>query len=426
MKSFSFVHAADLHLDSQFRGVSEGMPSEIKGILRDSTFKAFQNIVDFCIEKNVDALLIAGDIFDSANRSFKAQWEFKKGINKLASKKIKSFICHGNHDPLDGWEGRIEFPEEYCFKFGDVPSSYSLFDKNEPDVKIHGYSYPTREIRKNIIPQFGKLVKGGFNIGLIHANVDNDPKHDPYAPCSSKDLVNTGYDYWALGHVHTRKIVRDHKPFIVYPGNTQGRHVNEPGPRGIIYVNVDEMGEIDTEFVSIDIIRFESIEITCEKIESINQLESEIKHRFGKTLQNAKKRHVIVELKLIGSTVIDEDLKKPDFELPFKENINEEFGSQSPFLWCANVKIATTAMYNRDELINRDDFIGELVRLNDKIRTDDREFESFLQDCNDIYAKGSMKNYLNSIDEMDKSVLYELILESEQHYLPKLLEDELL
>lgn len=426
MKSFSFVHAADLHLDSQFRGVSEGMPSEIKCILRDSTFKAFQNIVDFCIEKNVDALLIAGDIFDSANRSFKAQWEFKKGINKLALKKIKSFICHGNHDPLDGWEGRIEFPEEYCFKFGDVPSSYPLFDKNEPDVKIHGYSYPTREIRKNIIPQFGELVKGGFNIGLIHANVDNDPKHDPYAPCSSKDLVNTGYDYWALGHVHTRNIVRDHKPFIVYPGNTQGRHVNEPGPRGIIYVNVDEMGEIDTEFVSMDIIRFESIEFTCEKIESINQLESEIKDRFDKTLQNAKKRHVIVELKLIGSTVIDEDLKKPDFELQFKEIINEELGRQSPFLWCANIKIATTALYNRDELINRDDFIGELVRLNDKIRTDDREFESFLQDCNDIYAKGSMKNYLNSIEEMDKSILYELILESEQHYLPKLLEDELL
>ena len=92
---------------------------------------------------------------------------------------------------------------------------------------------------------------------MLHANVGGHPDHDSYAPCSVADLAATGLDYWALGHVHTRQVLQGEDPAVVYPGNPQGRHPGETGPRGVYLVEVDDRGGIGLDFRPTDVVRWE-------------------------------------------------------------------------------------------------------------------------------------------------------------------------
>ena len=116
MTRLKFVHTADLHLDSPFGGLRSIAP-EIAETLYQATFNAYNNIIDLCIQEQVDALLIAGDVFDGADRSLKAQRKFVDGLNRLDGAKIRSFVFHGNHEPLNGGDAQVQFPRR-CHRFG--------------------------------------------------------------------------------------------------------------------------------------------------------------------------------------------------------------------------------------------------------------------------------------------------------------------
>ena len=117
MTKLRFIHTADLHLDSPFTGLKAAAPPNVADALYKATFEAYKSIIDLCIAERVDALLVAGDIYDSADRSLRAQRAFVDGLNRLDEEGIRAFICHGNHDPLDGWEARLTYPPN-CHRFG--------------------------------------------------------------------------------------------------------------------------------------------------------------------------------------------------------------------------------------------------------------------------------------------------------------------
>jgi len=230
MPIYRFVHAADLHLDSPFKGLKRVAPG-IAEVLRKSTFAAYDAIIALCITEKVDALLVAGDVFDSSDRSLAAQLRFVDGLRKLETAGIRSFVCHGNHDPLDAWQSQVSFPES-CHRFGPNVTSGELRPGDSKSPLVYGYSYPTREVRENVIPEFEKVIQTDrFSIGLLHANVGSDTGHESYAPCTVEDLNRLPIRYWALGHVHTRQEINLTDGLAVYPGNTQGRHANERGER---------------------------------------------------------------------------------------------------------------------------------------------------------------------------------------------------
>ena len=134
-------------------------------------------------------------MYDGADRSLRAQLKFVDGLKRLDEKGIRSFICHGNHDPLDGWEARLDLPPG-CVRFGTEVTAAPVFP-DEPDrATVYGISYPRGEIRENLSPLFRQAQSSvGFNIGLLHANVGGNPNHDSYAPCSVTDLMDNEIDY---------------------------------------------------------------------------------------------------------------------------------------------------------------------------------------------------------------------------------------
>ena len=205
-----FVHAADLHIDSPFSGIGD-VDVRVANRLREATYDAFQNLVELCLESHADFLVIAGDVYDGADRSVRAQLRFRDGLSRLAEKGIQTFVVHGNHDPLDGWPSSLAWPDGVHI-FGVDPEWKNIEKNGEVVAAVQGMSYPTRKVTDNLALKFCPPQSGSiFTIGLLHANVGANSAHPNYAPCTVEDLSTSGIDYWALGHVHTRqKIGRAH------------------------------------------------------------------------------------------------------------------------------------------------------------------------------------------------------------------------
>jgi exonuclease SbcD len=227
MTAMKFIHAADLHVDSPLRGLDgyEGAPVQR---LRGATRLALSALVDLAIERQVDFVILAGDIYDGNWTDFRTGLFFREQMLRLTREKIRVYVIKGNHDaesqitkqlpPVDG---------VHVFK----STSAETFTIDELGVAVHGRSFPNRAVPEDLVEHYPAPRDGMFNIGVLHTSLTGRTGHDPYAPTSVDVLCSKGYDYFALGHVHAREVVREADPRIVYPGNLQGRHAKETGPR---------------------------------------------------------------------------------------------------------------------------------------------------------------------------------------------------
>ena len=244
-----FNHAADLHLDSPFRGlISGGLPSDLEKKILDSTFTSFKNLVDDALFQNVDFVLLAGDLFDRNDQSLRSKIFLDQQLERLNQKHIPVFIIFGNHDFLQGGKDSLGFPDNTKV-FGPKPETKYLTLKSGQRVAIHGFSFNKQWITKPIIKDYPVADQSAdWNIGMLHGSADSVKSQDNYAPFTLSDLQSKNYDYWALGHIHKRQSL-DNKGLINYSGNTQGRHINETGKKG--YLLVESNGKsLSTSFHS--------------------------------------------------------------------------------------------------------------------------------------------------------------------------------
>ena len=417
-----FVHAADLHLDSPFRGIRSKTPDHVSDTLYRSTFDAYQAIIDLCINEEVDALLVAGDVYDGADRSLRAQLKFFEGLKQLSKAGIRSFVCHGNHDPLDGWEARLD-PPTGCSIFQDEVTGEPVFPTEPDRAMVYGISYPRREVHENLVPRFGDVPAGGFNIGLLHANVNYDPDHDPYAPCTIKDLEETSVDYWALGHIHTHRILRQEMPAIVYPGNPQGRHPRESGARGVYLVEVANTGKIDIRFRSVDVVRWETVEVDIGGLGTEQELFDAIEQKVFACQEEAEGRPVVFRLRLSGRGGLHRSLVHLDFVDDLLESLNDFWGGERPWLWCDSIRLATGTALDREQLLSREDFLGDLVRLSAELQGDPDYIAELPEVLRALYDRSVARPYLRDYRPSDNE-LRQLIAEAEKECLASLVGEE--
>ena len=177
---FSFIHCADIHLDSPLRGLEkyEGAPVER---LRDASRRAFENLVDFALERGVAFMLIAGDLFDGDWEDFGTGLYFNSQIARLRQAGIRVFVVHGNHDAMTSISRHLIWPENvHVFPSGNVETIHL----DEWKTAVHGISYEHRAESRNLASMFPERVVGAFNIGLLHTSLDGRAGHEPYAPCT--------------------------------------------------------------------------------------------------------------------------------------------------------------------------------------------------------------------------------------------------
>lgn len=394
--SLRFVHTADLHLDSPFSGLRSVAPDNVTSALRQATFDAYENIIDLCIDERVDALLVAGDVYDGVDRSLRAQLKFLDGLKRLDGAGIRSFVCHGNHDPLDGWEARLDLPSS-CVCFGDSVTGEPLLPEDPGRAAVYGISYPRRDVYENLSPRFRGLPRDGFSIGLLHASVGGNPDHDSYAPCSLSDLLNADIDYWALGHVHTRQILREEGPSIVYPGNPQGRHPNETGSRGAYLVDIDERGKVSLEFRATDAVRWQRGRLDIAGLDSEQKVLDSIFAAAESAFGEAEGRPVVLRITLEGRGEMNRWLRRLGTLDEIVERLNEEYADISPWLWCERIQLETSSVVNREQVIHREDFVGDLARLSRDLSQSPGDLEELRESLRELYETARARRYLRNL-----------------------------
>lgn len=272
---FTFIHTADLHLDSPLRKLEqyEGAPVEA---LRGATRRALENLVALALERSVDFVLICGDLFDGGWKDYNTGLFFATRMAKLREAGIPVFLIAGNHDADSRITKTLQYPENVHQFSTDQPNTIPL---DALRVAIHGQGYANRSVTHDLTRDYPPPVPGCFNIGMLHTSATGREGHDTYAPCTVEDLAGKGYDYWALGHVHTREILHE-RPYIVYPGNIQGRHIRECDPKGCMVVSVDDHGEATLEFQPLDVIRWSRLEVdvsaASDGFEAINAVREDL------------------------------------------------------------------------------------------------------------------------------------------------------
>lgn len=398
-KLFSFIHTADLHLDSPFIGIYE-INQELRESLVNATFEAYDTIIDLCIEKEVDFLLIAGDVYDSANKSLYAQLKFIKGLDRLSNAGIQTIIAHGNHDPLNGWSATLNWPKDVHIMSGDTIDSIQLEKDETHVVTIIGTSYPAQHIWTNLAQKFPKRENNEvFTIGLLHCMVGSSTEHDPYAACTMQDLKDLDYDYWALGHIHVPSVINETNPVVVYSGNPQGRHIKEAGPRGCYLVTVDTKNEISKEFIETDTIRWYVEDISIEGMESEEDLILQIRECIDTILDGADGRSVICRFILTGRGPLHRTLTKEGIIDDILQYIREEENLGSQFVWVERLVNNTSMPIERSILLERKDFVGDIVRIVDEICQDEKSLESLKTSLGPLFKSAKGRKVIKDIDK---------------------------
>ena len=334
MSTIRFIHTADLHLDSPFKGMT-GLEAKHLTSVRESTFSAFKSLIDYAIETKPDFILIVGDIYDGENRSLRAQMKFHEGMKKLDDVGIPVFISHGNHDHLGGRWTRFDLPLNTHVFTEDVESVQLVV--NGQDIVIHGFSYKERHIRDRVIDRYPLAENHEIiHIGMLHGSLAGDETHAVYAPFTKSDLLAKQYDYWALGHIHLRQQLHDAPP-IVYPGNLQGRHRNEQGKKGFYEVELSKTGS-SLQFVAASAIVFGRLEVSCAEMSHANEWLSACSDALE--LFRQQNGAGIVELVM---TDIDSEAnilfdQSPEEE--WLEVLRDFVGDNEPYVWIQKISFA--------------------------------------------------------------------------------------
>jgi DNA repair exonuclease SbcCD nuclease subunit len=301
MSSFRFVHAADIHLDSPLHGLSryDGLPiDEIRGATR----AAFDKLIAFTIESEAAFMVIAGDLFDGDWRDMGTGLHFNAGMSRLARAGISTYIGFGNHDALSVVKKALPVPDKVHFFSTRGPEMVRI---PELGVVIHGWSFGQTHVSDDVTPRYTAPDKSAFNVGVLHTSLGGYAEHIAYAPCALPSLVAKEYQYWALGHVHDHAVLSEH-PFVVYPGNLQGRHVRETGPKGAVLVEVRDHIVESVTHVPLDVVRWHLVEVDCTDLTDEIDLHRRAKSRLHEACVDGSGLTAIARVVLTGTTELSD------------------------------------------------------------------------------------------------------------------------
>lgn len=287
------LHTADVHLDTPLRSLALRDP-ELRDRVRTSSRTALTSIVDTALAEEVAALLIAGDLFDGAERSARTAAFLTLQLERLCERGIRVFYIKGNHDAENPLTGELSFPDN-VHVFDGRGGKVQLAE----GVWIHGVSFSNRHAPESLLPRFPAPVEGAVNIALLHTSLTGAEGHDPYAPCTVGDLTAAGFDYWALGHVHRRQ-VHSKAPWIVMPGTPQGRDIGEPGPKSATLLTIDKAIEI--EEVPTSAVEFLHLRIDATDTNNDDALRDMLRRTLRDTARNLVSESAVIRLQLTGRT----------------------------------------------------------------------------------------------------------------------------
>jgi DNA repair exonuclease SbcCD nuclease subunit len=369
MESLRFVHAADLHLDSPFRGLAASAP-KLREELQAATLGALVNIVDHTIRSKADFLVIAGDLYDSRDRSLRALVSFRRQMERLAERDIPVYLVHGNHDPLNGWGSEFQLPPNVT-TFHGKPHTEPVIRRGREVARVTGISYLRERVTENLAALMRPEEGSPFSVAVLHANVGGQSGHADYAPVTLEELGAAGFDYWALGHVHTRSVLASQPATVVYPGNPQGRNPREDGPRGCYQVDIGRGGEPHLQFIETNLARWVHLQFPIHAHSRMDSLLDSLTEEARATAA-AFAGPTIARCTLRGSGPLHRDLMREGMDEEIREQLQEVMPVES-------VRIATGPALDFESLCRTETLVADFLKLANRA-IDDPELRERLGD----------------------------------------------
>jgi DNA repair exonuclease SbcCD nuclease subunit len=370
-----FIHASDLHLDSPLRGLSryEGAPvDEVRGATR----RAFENLVAAALRERVDLVVIGGDLYDGDWPDHNTGLFFVKGVTQLAEEGIPVVIVRGNHDAASKLTKSLRLPRNVYLLADAKPETVVL---DQIGVAAHGQSFFTPAVLNDLASAYPASIPDCFNIGLLHTSLNGRPGHDNYAPTTLSVLQGKGYDYWALGHVHAAEIV-SREPWVVYPGNTQGRHIRESGAKGCSLISVENNMVLEQKAIALDVMRWETLSLDISALPDLDALLDTATAGIRNRLALADGRALAIRIRIAGSGPLHRMLAvQPEtVEQQLRSAAIEASNAQ---VWIEKIELTTRPQLDLDRIAERDDPLGMLVRELRGLAADDAARASVVEEA---------------------------------------------
>lgn len=382
-----FIHGADLHLDSPFIGLKT-LPDFLWEKIYQSTFTALTNLVNHAIDKQVDFVMLAGDIYDSDDRSVKAQAFLKTEMERLNQAEIPVFICHGNHDYIENSGLHLKMPENVEL-FSETVETKWLTTKNGERIAVSSFSYNSRWMTKRMITEYPKKHEtADFHIGMLHGFSEGlETSHGHYAPFTINELKSKGYDYWALGHIHTRQVLEIQPP-ILYAGNTQGRSSKETGIKGCELVTLT-LGDSSIETLETQDIQWETLEISLAKRSTLDDVYRKIKETIE--IKEGSQKNYLLTIELVDTKDLLPNVLKKIIQGELLEAL-QQISATEPFIWVNQLKIQKRATEDTTEKIFiMEEWLHGIEELSKE--------NQFNQSTNSLFDFALIEDLLESRDE---------------------------
>lgn len=374
-----FIHSADLHLDSPLHGLEryEGAPvSQI----RTATRQALERVVDLALREEVTFVLIAGDLYDGDWKDYNTGLFFTAQMARLRDAEIKVFIVSGNHDAASQLTKHLRPPDNVRFLSDRKPETVR---PDEIGVAIHGQGFAKREVLEDVSAKYPPAVPGCFNIGMLHTSATGRPGHDTYAPCTVDGLLAKNYDYWALGHVHTREVLHE-QPFIVFPGNIQGRHIRETGAKGCTLVTVESDRVLSVEHRDTDVLRWCVCKVDAAGARDAESVIDRVRGEIRRELGRSDGMPLAVRVSVFGACEAHPALcADPEKWIAEVRNAATDLGE----VWIEKVKLQTSHQHDLAAILCRDDPLARLVRTIHELEAKPELLDEFLGELDDLKRK---------------------------------------
>lgn len=390
-----FIHTADIHLDSPLAGLAayKDAPADL---LRTVTRDAFTKLVDVAIDEAIDFMVIAGDLYDGTWKDYNTGHFFCREMGRLNNAGIPVYLLFGNHDADSEMTKRLTLPPNVHTFDSRKANTFRL---EALKVALHGRSYKDAATFDNLAVGYPDPVAGWLNIGVLHTALEGNAAHANYAPCSLAELNAKGYAYWALGHVHEHAIVQQ-VPWVVFPGNLQGRHIRETGPRGAVMVTADETGIQAVDRLLVDVLRWHVVDVDVSSATDMTGVARQVGRSFESLLSSSPDNmYLAVRVCIKGQTAAHGALFGLEAQLR-EEILGQAAGQGIDRLWVEKVRIETQPIADHVDAAARTDAIADLQKFLDEAPDDPALLAALMEDLRPLLDRAPLE-VIHAVPELN-------------------------
>jgi len=397
-RPFTFIHSGDVHLDAPFAGIS-AKDDRVRETLVRATYEAFDKVATIAIENRVEFVLLAGDVYNSRDKSVRAQFRFRSVMERLGNAGIQVYLVNGNHDPADGFSAGLKMPENVRYFACDKVERIEHRDgEGRLLCALYGQGYRTSSVTENLARGFARDGADETAIGVLHANVGGQADYEPYAPCSLDDLRSARMDYWALGHIHKPFDLAEN-PRIRYCGSPQGLNPKETGSHGCWIVTMDRGRVLSERFAETASVRWEHAEVAVPGVSDIEGLASAIRSACEDKRREANGLPAILRVYLKGRSEIYQHINRASVLDDLVEELRTEQLQHSPWVWIQRVYNQVEPELDMEFLSGAEDFTGDMIRIAEEMLSTPATARRFLDEALEDLDK-ALRGFDSDAEEM--------------------------